>query len=122
MDYRMKCEVDVGDGLCLHALGGIDQQYCAFAGTQTAADFVGEVNVSRSVNEVEFISIAVAGIELHAYRMGFYGDAAFPFQIHTVQQLFLQIPFGDGLGNFQHPVGEGGFAVVDMGNDTKVPY
>jgi hypothetical protein len=54
--------------------------------------------------------------------VGFDGNTAFTFQIHTVEELFLQIPFGDGAGDFQHPVGQGGFAVVDMGDDTKISY
>ena len=118
----IKGQIDIGNGLRLHALRGIDQQNRTFTGTQTAADFISEVNVSRSVDQVKFIGNSVTGIILHTNRVGFDGNSPFPFQIHSVEELFLQIALGDGTGNFQHPVGEGGFAVVDMGDDTKISY
>ena len=45
--------VDVGQGLRLDALRGVDHQQRAFAGGEAAADFIGEVDVARRVHQVE---------------------------------------------------------------------
>ena len=46
-------QVDVGHRLRLDPLRGIDDQHRAFAGGQTTADLVGEVDVARRVDQVE---------------------------------------------------------------------
>src|SRR5690606_28865647 len=51
--------VDVGQGLGLHALGGVDHQQGAFAGGQRTRDLVGEVDVAGRVHQVEDIFLAV---------------------------------------------------------------
>ena len=53
-------------------------------------------------------------------RAGFDGDAPLPFQIHVVEELLLHLPRFDRVGQFQKTVGEGRFAMVDMGNDGKI--
>ena len=52
-------EVGVGQGLGFDALRGIDDQQRAFAGGQRARDFVGEIDVAGSVDEVELVGLAV---------------------------------------------------------------
>jgi hypothetical protein len=52
--------------------------------------------------------------------MGFNGDATFPFQIHVIQELVLHIFFGNRLGQFNQTVGEGRFAVVNVGDNRKI--
>ena len=63
--------------------------------------------------------MTVLGFIGHTNGLGFDGDAALTFEVHAVQHLSI---FGgvNHPGYFQHAVGEGGFAVVDMGDDTKV--
>ena len=51
---------------------------------------------------------------------GFDGDAPLPFQVHGVQHLLGADALVDGVALLQQPVGEGGLAVVDMGDDGKV--
>jgi hypothetical protein len=53
----------------LDALGGVNEQDSAFAGSERAADFVAEVDVAGGVNQVEYILVAVIGFEEHAYRV-----------------------------------------------------
>ena len=52
--------------------------------------------------------------------MGLDGDAAFAFEVHIVEQLGLHIAVGDGPGKLQDAVGQGRFAVVDMGDDGEI--
>ena len=50
-------EVDVGDGLRLDALRGVDDEQRAFARGERARDFVGEIHVARRVHEVELVGL-----------------------------------------------------------------
>jgi len=52
--------------------------------------------------------------------MAFYGDAAFTFQVHIIQQLCLRFALGNGIGIFKQPVGKCTFTVIDMRYDTKI--
>ena len=56
MVYR---HVQVGDGLCLHSLCGIHHQQCTLAGGYGARHLVGEVHMSRSVYQIEYVFLAV---------------------------------------------------------------
>ena len=42
-----------GEGLGLDALGGIDEEEGALAGGEGTEDFIGEIDVPRSIDEVE---------------------------------------------------------------------
>ena len=50
--------------------------------------------------------------------MALDGDSTFLFEVHVIEHL----PFGDlnGIGMFQESVGQCGFTMVDMRNDTKI--
>jgi hypothetical protein len=53
--------------------------------------------------------------------LGFYRDPLFPFQIHRIEHLFSQLSAGKRPCFFDQPVRKGRLAVIDMGNDRKVP-
>jgi len=50
------------------------------------------------------------------------GDPAFTFKVHRVEQLLLHVPVRDGPGAIQQAVRQRRLAVVDVGNDAKIPY
>jgi hypothetical protein len=54
--------------------------------------------------------------------MGFNRNATLTLQIHIVQDLGLHFLLIDGFRKFQHTVGQGRFAVVDVGNNAEIPY
>jgi hypothetical protein len=60
----------------------LDDEERAFAGGETSFDFVGEVDVSGGVDEVQYVIFAVFGGVFHAHGGGFNGNAAFAFQFH----------------------------------------
>ncbi len=113
-------ELDVRHRLRLDPLRGVDEQHRPLAGAQTAADLVGEVDVSRGVDEIEFVLDAGAGIVVHPHGVRLDGDAAFAFEIHAVEQLIGEVSFGDGPRYLEHPVRQSGLAVVDMRDDAEV--
>ena len=52
--------------------------------------------------------------------IAFDGNAAFPLNVHIVQNLILKISFVADAGELNQTVGKRGFAVVNMGNDAEV--
>jgi hypothetical protein len=52
--------------------------------------------------------------------IAFDGNAAFPLNIHIVQNLILKISFVTDAGKLNQAVGKRGFAVVNMSNDAEV--
>ena len=76
--------------------------------------------MTGGINQVEDIVLPVIAVVVEADGPGLDGDPPFPLQIHVVQQLALHLPLGDGGGLLQNPVGQGAFAVVDMGDDAEI--
>ena len=112
--------VDIGQGLGLDALGCIDHQDGAFAGGQAAADFIGKVDVPRRVHQIEDVGLAVFGLVVEAHGLGLDGDAALALDIHGIEHLFLHLALGQAAGGLDQPVGQGGFAMVDVRDDGEV--
>ena len=52
--------------------------------------------------------------------MTFDSNTFFPFQVHVIQHLVHHIPVTNGAGGLQKPVGQGGFAVIYVGDDTEI--
>ena len=113
-------KIGVGQGLGLDALGGVHHQHRALAGGQGPGDLIVEVHVARGVDEVQKVGLAVLGLVMEGDGPGLDGDAPLPLQVHVVQQLALHVPLRHGTALFQQPVGQGGFAVVDVGDDGEV--
>ena len=111
--------VEVGYGLRLHSLGGVHHQKCAFAAGYAAGDFVGEVHVARSVDEVELV-LSVSALVHHLYRVTLDCDALFLLQVHVVEDLILHVALRERAGEFEKPVGQGALAVVDVGYYAEI--
>jgi hypothetical protein len=52
--------------------------------------------------------------------MGLDGDASLPFQVHVIEDLMLHLIGRKSVRHLQHAIGEGGLAVVDVGDDAEV--
>ena len=52
-------QVEIGERLGLHPLGGVDQEQYPFAGGQGAGDLIGEIDVAGGVDEIEGVIRAV---------------------------------------------------------------
>ncbi len=113
-------QVQIRQRLRLDALGGVDQQHRALARLQRPRHLVGEVDVTRCVDQMKDVirAVEVPG-QPDVLRLD--RDAAFAFDVHPVQVLRAHIAVGDHAGELQHPVGQRGLAVVDVGDDAEVP-
>ena len=74
--------------------------------------------MSRSIDEVEHIVFPIKRI-LHLYGMALDGDATLALKVHVVEHLPLGYLYGFCM--FEQPIGQSGFAMVDMRDDTKIP-
>src|SRR5205807_7077653 len=75
-------KVRVCEGLGFDSLRGVDDEEGTFAGSEGARDFVGKIDVSRSVDKIELVHFAVLRLVRHADGMGCDGDAAFALEVH----------------------------------------
>ena len=113
-------QIQVGQGLRLNPLGCIDQEQCAFAGGKGAGNLITEINMTWGINEVQRVGFAVIGLERQADSLRFDGNATLPFYIHGIEHLILKFAISHNLAELNHPVGQGGFAVINMGNNAKI--
>jgi len=104
-------------------LGSVDQQHRTLARLQCTAHLVGEVDVAGGVDEVQHdlgADPVDVGHPRQPHVLGLDGDAAFALDVHPVQVLRPHLPGVDHTGQLQHPVGQRGLAVVDVGDDAEV--
>ena len=113
-------QIGIGEGLRLHPLGGVDDEDGPFAGREGAGDLVAKVHVPGGVDQVEGIGTAVRRVVVQGDGVGLDGDPPFPLEIHAVEELVLHIPQFDRPGLFEDTVGQGGFTVVDMGDNAEI--
>ena len=114
-------EVGVRQGLGLDALGGVHYQQRTLAGRERAADLIVEVHVSRGVDEVERILLAVGGLVGETHGAGLYRDAALAFKVHVVEYLALHLAALHRAAELYEPVRKSRFAVVYVRYYRKIP-
>ena len=113
-------KVGVRQRLRLYALGGVHHQQRTLARRQRAADLVVEVHVTRRVDEVQGIRLAVGGGIEDPDGAGLDGDTPLTLQIHVVQQLVFHLALRHGIALFQQAIRQRGFSVVDVSDDGEV--
>ena len=125
-EVMINSHIEIGNGLCLHSLCGIDDQQSSFACRYGTTHLIGEVHVSRSVDQVQDIFLALEFLfvtmicMLHLDGMTLDGNASLLLQVHIIKHLSLR--YLDCVGFFQQSVCQGGLAVVNVCNNTKVSY
>ena len=116
----VQSKVEIGQGLRLDALRGVDQQHRPLTGLEGTGDLVGEVDVTGGVDQMQYVvgSVDRPG---QPHVLGLDGDPAFPFDIHPVEILGAHVPVGNHSGQLQHSVGQRRLPVVDVSDDAEVP-
>ena len=72
------------------------------------------------VHQVEDVVLAILGPIIEPDGLGLDGDAALALDIHRIEHLLAHVAQGHGAGGLDQPVGEGRFAMVDMGDDGEI--
>ena len=108
-------EIGVRERLRLDPLRRVDDEHGPLARLQRARDLVGEVDMTRRIDQVQLM--ALPG---DAHRLGLDRDPPLALEIHRIEQLRAHVAIGDGVRELQNPVGQGRLPMVDVGDDREV--
>jgi hypothetical protein len=120
LEPRVEGEKQIRDRLGFDALARVHHQEGALAGFKAPAHLVGEIDVSRRVDQVELVLLTVRGPIGKTHRVQLDRDPALPLQVHRVEDLLLHLAGLHRTRRLQQSIGERRLAVVDVGHDGKV--
>ena len=72
------------------------------------------------INQIQKISLAITGFIVQRGGLRLNRDAALFFDVHAVQNLRTHFAVFQAAAVLDEAVGEGGFAVVDVGDDGEI--
>ena len=113
-------QIHVRQRLRLDSLGRIHHQHRSITGGKRPAHLIIKIHVAWRIDQVEDVLLPILCPVYGSYRLGLDGDSSLPLQIHVVQHLFLHLSAGEQARFLNDPVRQRGFAVVNMGDDTKI--
>ncbi len=87
LQMRVHRQLRVGDRLRLNALGRVHDEQHALARRERARHLVREVHVSRRVDEVQLVRLAIERFIVQTHGLRLDGDAALTLDIHRVEHL-----------------------------------
>ena len=103
-------------GLRHRAFGRVDQDHHAIDHRQDALDFAAEIGVAGGVDDIDARVFPDQRGDL-----GEDGDAALALEIVGIHgALFDALVVAEGAGLLEQHVDQGGFAMVDVGNDRDI--
>src|SRR5208283_1955110 len=73
-------------------------------------------------DQIQAIAVAVLRLVVQANTLGLDGDAALAFQVHGIEKLLVHFALGQRASHFEQPVRQGGLAVINVRDDTKISY
>ena len=76
--------------------------------------------MTRRVDQVQHIFLAVSSGPAHACGLGLDRDSPLTLQVHFVEELGAHLPGGKRLRRLKQAIGERTFAMVDVSDDAKV--
>ena len=76
--------------------------------------------MSRGIDEIELVSLAILRPIVEGDALGFDSDASLPLQIHGITYLFGHLPFAQATAKLYEAISNGRFAVIDVRDDGKV--
>ncbi len=94
-------QIEVRDGLRLDSLARVDHENGALARVQSSRHLVGEIDVSRCVDQVQRVILAIGSPVIHADGVTLDRDAALAFKVHAVQHLLVELALGQRTGSLQ---------------------
>ncbi len=76
--------------------------------------------MSRRIDEVELVQLAIFRVIAHAHGVQLDRDAALALQVHRVEDLLAHQPLVQRPRQLDQPIGEGRFPMIDMGHDAEI--
>src|SRR5574344_523353 len=87
----VKRHVHIAHRLAFYTLRCIYEEQCTFARSDGTAYFVAKVNMTRSVNKVEFVVVSVFCMVRNSHRLAFDCYSAFTLYVHVVENLVFHL-------------------------------
>ena len=115
LEVVLQGEIAVGERLRLDPLRRVDEEHDSFACGEASRDLVAEIDVARSVDELEDV---VAPVNADVLRLD--GDAAFAFEVHRVEVLGPHVSGVDRVGQLEDSIRQRRLAMVDVADDREV--
>ncbi len=112
--------VAVGDRLRLDTLPGIDHQQSALTRSERTADFIGEVDVARRVDEIQLVCLSIIRLVMQRDAVGLDGNTTLTLEIHRIQHLSGHFSLGQATAHLDEPVRQCGLAVINVGDDGEI--
>ena len=116
----VECQIHICQCLGFDTLGRVHHQDGAVAGRQASGYLVVKVHMARCIDQIEDIFLSILCFINNTDRLRLDRNTSFTLQIHIVQHLRLHFTFCQKPCPLNDAVCQGGFAVVDMSNDTEV--
>ena len=119
---RLCCDAKerIGDGLRFHALARVHDQQRAFARGKRARNFVGKIDVTGRVDQIELVFVPILRRVVKTNAFGLNGDAALALEVHRVEHLRAHLALAERAGQLEQAVGQRGLAVVNVRDDAKI--
>ena len=73
--------------------------------------------MARCVHQIQHIGFAILCGIVQTNRLRLDGNTSLTLDIHIVQDLFFHLAVSQPTTKLNQPVGNGGFSMVNMGND-----
>ncbi len=117
-----QCKIKIGKCLCFYALRGVNDEQRSFTGSQRPTHLIGEIDVTGSIDQIQRIHLTITSMVLQSYCPQLDSDATLTLNIHGIKDLFRHLALRYGVSAFQEPISQRGFSMVNMSNNTEVPY
>jgi len=112
--------IAIGHRLGFYPLSGVHHQQRTFTGRQGAGHLIGEVHMSGGVDKVQLVGFTIPGFKVERDTLGLDGDATLALDIHGIEHLITHLTGAKAPAYLDKAVGDGGFAMVDMGDDGEI--
>jgi hypothetical protein len=76
--------------------------------------------VTRSIDKIEIEDLTGSAYVGEHHSLAFDGNASLPFDLHVIKELVAKLPVINQAGVLNQTVGQGGFPVIDMGNNAEI--
>ena len=78
--------------------------------------------MSRCVDEIELINLAIRGCVVERDALGFDGDPPLALQVHGIKDLFSHFPLAQATTKLDETIRDRGFSVVNVSNNGEISY
>ena len=113
-------EENIANGLGFNPLRRIDEEQRPFTRGETARDLIRKIDMTRRIDEIEFVNLTIWRRVIHANGVRFDGNTPLAFEVHAVEHLILHLKFAQRLRLLEQPISQGRFSVINMRDNGKI--